>query len=123
MLEALEPHLGKIIVFVMCLIGGLTIYKFWKCRNLFELDKQFKRYNDKGEIIQETRSRNIWDYNFFPGLSKLWHISEWQILVAMVILLLLLILYLFRKDNALLNLLSVNFGILLGMMIMIKKSR
>lgn len=117
MLEAIQQHIGKIIAFGCFLITVLTFFKIWKVRKLIELDKLYRKCRDNGQIIEETRTRNIWDYNFFPGMSKLWHFSGWQVLVAMVILLFLLLAYSFTKDDRLLNLLGVNFGIVLGMMI------
>jgi uncharacterized integral membrane protein len=122
--ETLEQHIGWIIVLVAILalwILGLLTYiiyfKIRKIKDLMELDEKHEEHNSNGQLIVKGRTRNVWDYNFFPGLSKLWHFSGWQVLVAMVILLVLLLVYCFTKDSTLLNLLGVNFGIILGMMI------
>ena len=100
-------------VIVLVLIG----YKIYKFKKVTELDRAYKKYHENGQVSQEGRSRNIWDYSFFPGLSRLWHQSEWQAAVAMSILVFLLCLYLYTTDDKLFTLLGLNLGIVLGMMI------
>ena len=117
MVEAIREYMGWIIGVVSVLIAGSFIYKIYKFRKIIELDKSYKEYNNEGKIIRETRTRNIWDYHFFPGLSRLWHASEWQTAVVMAVLLVVFVVYLFTKDDKLFNLLGLNFGLVLGMMI------
>jgi uncharacterized integral membrane protein len=115
--EAIKEYTGWIIGIVAVVIVGLIIYKIYKFHKLIELDKLYKKYNNEGILIQEARTRNIWDYHFFPGFSRLWHASEWQTAVVMAVLVVLFVIYLFTKDDKLFNLLGVNFGLVLGMMI------
>lgn len=113
----IEQYMAWIIGFIFAIIFVLVIYKIYKFHKLIEYDRLYKKYNDNGQIIEETRTRNIWDYNFFPGLSKVWHFSGWQFLVAILILLFVILMYAFTKDEKLFDILGLNLGVILGMMI------
>jgi len=95
----------------------VVLIKIYKFNKMIELDKSVKRYGENGQLIQEGYPRNVWDYSFFPGLSKIWFQSEWQNLVAMVCVFAILILYLVTKDQLFRDLLGVNFGVVLGMLL------
>jgi len=116
MIQLIEQHFSTIIICFTILIGGLIVFKVYKFKMLIALDMGWKKY-ENGNLSQECRARNIWDYSFFPGLSRLWHQSEWQTALAMFILLFLLFIYLYTKDDKLYNLLGLNFGVVIGMMI------
>ena len=119
----MDQHMGKIIIIVGICFFLWICKNIWKFKRIIENDKAFRKYNNDGKIIQEVYNRPIWDYHFFPGLSKVWHMSQWQPLLAIVILVFLLVLYLFIKDDKLLNLVSVNLGTALGMMIRQKTNK
>lgn len=121
MIQLIEQHFPTTIICFTVLIGGLIVFKFYKFKKLIELDMGWKKY-EGGNLSQERRARNIWDYSFFPGLSRLWHQSEWQTALAIFILLFLLCIYLYTKDDKLYNLLGLNFGVVIGMMIQRKSS-
>ena len=116
MIQLIKQHFSTSIICFTILIGGLIAFKFYKFKKLIALDMGLKIY-ENGNLSQEGKARNIWDYSFFPGLSRLWHQSEWQTALAIFILLFLLCIYLYTKDDKLYNLLGLNFGVVIGMMI------
>lgn len=95
-------------------IGILVFFKIWKLHNVFENDRIFKKTDLKGNMIQEGKTRDIWDTNLFPGLSRIWHKSEWQEAAGMMLMLIFLSAYLYTKDQSILFVLGVNFGVLIG---------
>jgi len=117
MLPIMQQNFVAILICITIILSILIGFKIYKFNKLVELDKAFKEYYENGQIKQEVHKRPIWDYHFFPGLSRLWHQSEWQIAVAMIIMIFLLCLYLYTKDNKLFTLLGLNFGVIVGMMI------
>jgi hypothetical protein len=117
MIQVIQQHFGILSVSFTVLIIAFMGFKIYKFKKMTELDKAWRKYHENGQIAQEGMTRNIWDYSFFPGISRLWYQSEWQTAVAMLILLFLLCLYLYTKDDKLFTLLGLNFGIVIGMMI------
>jgi hypothetical protein len=51
----------------------------------------------------------------------LWHKKEWQLIVAVVFMAILLVLFLVTSKQEFLNLLGVNFGIIIGTLIKTEK--
>ena len=117
MLKLFEQNMSYIICSGTILLVILIAFKIYKFRRLIDQDAKYKKTDKTGNIIQETYPRPIWDYNFFPGISKLWHRSESQTLLAMLFMALLLVLYVITRADGLLNLLAINFGAFIGMMI------
>jgi len=117
MIQIIQQHFGILVVCVTVLLLFLIAFKIYKFHTIAELDKAWKKFHDNGQLAEQVYCRHIWDYHFFPGLSRLWHQSEWQIAVATFVLLLLLCLYFYTKDDKLFTLLGLNFGIVIGMMI------
>ena len=119
MLRIVEDHPIGVFILALWLLGlltAVTVFKIWKIRRMMQLDKEYKAYKD-GNLVTDGRSRNVWDYNFFPGMSKAWHMSEWQPLLAVAILLLLILVYVFTNEEKVLGFLGVNLGVILGMML------
>ena len=116
MIQLIEQHFSTVIICLTILLAGLIAFKIYKFKRLIDLDKGCKKY-ENGQLAQEGRARNVWDYSFFPGLSRLWHQSEWQTALAMFILLFLFCIYLYTKDDKLFYLLGLNFGVVIGMML------
>ena len=116
--EIIEQNIGQIIWAVVILIlgfGGLHIYKI---RKIIDSDKSYKKINENGQLIEEGHLRSIWDYSIFPGLTKLWFDKAgWQTALALFAFVLLLIVYLFTRENILLNILGINLGVFFGMML------
>ncbi len=111
------PHVVWSAAFLLALLICFKIYKFIRIANL---DKNYREMDASGNLLKQGHNRSIWDYSFFPGLSRLWHQSEWQSAIAILILLIMLIAYLWTKDEALLSVLGINFGVVVGMMIRTK---
>jgi len=119
MLQMLANNGFWVVLYLTVLL--VAIIKIYKFNKMIEIDKNFKQYSENGQLLQEGHLRNVWDYSFFPGLSKIWLQSEWQNLVAMVSVFTILILYLVTKDQLFRDLLSVNFGVVIGMLLEGKK--
>jgi hypothetical protein len=117
----LQEHFSVVIIIVGCLLLATIVYRGFKFNQIIKTDRAWKKYDPAtGNLIEEIHKRPIWDYHIFPGLSKLFHNREWKELFAMILLCVLLFLYLYLKDDKILNLLGINFGVIIGMMI--KKS-
>lgn len=98
-------------------------YQYFKIKTMTDNDTKYKKYNEQGQLYQEGNVRPVWDYSFFPELSRLWHKGEWPELVAAVLLVTLLTIYLFTKDQEILKLLGINFGVLIGTLIKAEKGQ
>jgi len=114
---AIQENMATIIISVSVLLLVLISFKIYKFKKLCDLDEKYKTWDNEGHQVKEGLGRNIWDYSFFPGISRLWHQSEWQTATAMLILGLLILVYIYTKDINLLNLLGVNLGIVVGMLV------
>jgi hypothetical protein len=118
MLEAaIAENMGIIIVGIGILLLVLIVFKIYKFRRIVDLDRSFKKWGENGKPCQDGNPRNIWDYHFFPGISRLWHSSEWQDAIVLSILVGLFVIYLFTKDTLVSHLLTVNFGAIIGMFV------
>jgi len=128
MAKILEQHIGWIIFlgailafWILALATYIIIriihFKIRKIRDLMKLDGQHEEYSPDSKLKVKGRTRDIWDYNFFPGMSKKWHFEGWKFLVAIGLVLIFLLLYMFTRDDTLSRLLGLNVGLLLGMLI------
>lgn len=117
----IEQNMSFMIGAITLLLLVLIIFKIFKFYRITDLDKNYKKVDDKGNVIQHSRTRNIWDYHFFPGLSKLWHQGEWQVAGAASLILFFAFLWLYTKNDTILNMIGINFGLVIGMML--KKGR
>lgn len=116
-MEYLNNHIDTMIICVAILTIIMIVYKAYRFHKITELDRSWRKYHENGNLAEEIHRRPIWDYSYFPGVSKAWHQSKWQTLIAIFVLLFILILYLYTDNEKLINLLSMNLGIVLGMMI------
>ena len=117
----IEQNFIHIIWAITIILLVLILFKIWKFYQITTLDKNYKKTDLKGNVIQHSRTRNIWDYHFFPGLSRLWHQSEWQVAGAASLILVFVFLWLYTRNDTVLNLIGINFGLVIGMML--EKSR
>ena len=113
----LEQNITHIIWAITIVVLVLILFKIWKFYRITDLDKNYKKTDLQGNVIQNCRTRNIWDYHFFPGLSRMWHSSEWQEAAGITLLLIFLGAYLYTRDQSILFVLGVNFGVVFGMQI------
>lgn len=102
---------------------GVICYLFFrfsrdKLKMVREIDMNYKEYDGQtGHVIKEGHPRNIWDYSSFPGISRVVHKMEWQTALALVLLFILFLLYFYTKERVLLDLVEINFGIMVGTLI------
>jgi hypothetical protein len=119
MLKLIEQHptmVSLLAIWVMGVITLIVAFKMWKVRRMMELDRAYKRY-ENGQLVEDGRTRSVWDYNFFPGLSKVWHMSQWQPLIAILTLVILALAFMFTKDERIGGIVGVNLGVVLGMLL------
>lgn len=64
--------------------------------------------------------RNIWDYSLLPGLSQALHNTPWQYSLLSSFLLIFLVIYLVTNSEVFLELIKVNFSLLVGSMLKIE---
>jgi hypothetical protein len=114
-------YFGQIFWGFVIIVIVRYIYQFYKIKKIIEIDSKYKKYNDQGQLIEDGHVRPIWDYSFFPSYSRLWHKKEWQLIVAVVFMAILLVLFLVTSKQEFLNLLGVNFGIIIGTLIKTEK--
>jgi hypothetical protein len=96
------------------IIALLIFFKIYKFKKLIDADMRYRRF-ENGQLVQEGYPRHIWDYNFFPGISRLWHASEWQQALSIFTLIIIILIYLYSNDEKLINLIGINFGVVIGM--------
>jgi len=113
----IEQNMTLMIGAITLLLLVLIIFKIWKFYRITDLDKNYKKVDDKENVIQCGRTRNIWDYHFFPGLSRLWHQGEWQVAGAASLILVFIFLWLYTRNDTILNMIGINFGVVIGMML------
>jgi len=118
----LQENTTHIIWAVAVIIIILIAFKIFKFYRITGLDKNHKEFGPEGNILKEGHNRPIWDYHFFPGLSRIWHQGEWQVAAAATLILIFLFAYLYTKDRLLANLLQITLGVVIGVMIE-RKSR
>jgi len=106
---------------IVVIVVGVYIYQFYKFKRVIDLDNKYKRFNDAGQLLEDGHIRAIYDYSFFPEFSRLWHKKEWQLAIATLFLAILFVTYLFTDKQEILNLLGINFGILIGTLIKVEK--
>jgi len=118
----LQENATHIIWAVAVIIIILIAFKIFKFYRITGLDKNHKEFGPEGNFLKEGHNRPIWDYHFFPGLSRIWHQGEWQVAAAATLILIFLFAYLYTKDRLLANLLQITLGVVIGVMIE-RKSR
>lgn len=84
---------------------------------MMDIDEKVKIYYENGNLKQEGRGRDRWDYNIFGGLTRMWHKSEWQEFIGIVLLTVFLVIYLLKNDPAFLQLININVGVIFGMQV------
>lgn len=110
-------NITLIIILSFILIFSFIIIHLYKFKKIIEIDNNIKETDKEGNIIKQGRSRNIWDYKFFPGLSKLILGAEWHKTVILFLLVILFFLYLKTHDELFKTLLITDFGIIIGAII------
>ncbi len=118
---AIDPS----IAFVLAIVGVCFLatcgYRMYALNKMAESDRSCRTYRENGNLAQEGKTRNVWDYSLVPGLSRLWHSSEWQLATAEALLVGLIVLYVILEDDNLFNLLGINFGVVIGMLLQKKR--
>ena len=118
MLTSLFQQNTNLIIWLIAVIIIILIgFKIWKFYKITDLDKNYKKFDHERNILEEGHNRPIWDYHFFPGLSRIWHQGEWQVAAAATLILIFLFAYLYTKDSLLANLLQITLGVVIGVMI------
>jgi hypothetical protein len=117
MVEILKQQAGTLMAFAIICVILIAVCKLTKNFIVGKNDRGYKEYNREGQLIKEGYKRPIWDYNLFPGLSKVWHMGEWAIPIAVGMLLVLIVLYLCTKDVLFGDLVKVNIGVVFGMLV------
>ena len=118
-LDAISQNWGSawlcvgVIVFISSLLFSQRIYKL---KRMFENDAKYEEHNDQG-IIKKGYRRNVWDLSLFPAISKLFFEKDWKIFVACFLLIIFLALYLLTKEQWLVDLVKVNFGLIIGALV------
>jgi predicted acyltransferase len=115
--QLLQNNASQLIWSVTAIVILLIGFKIWKFYRISEIDKNYKKFDPQGNIIEQGRPRNIWDYHFFPGISQLWHRGEWQAAVAATLILAFLVAYLYTRDPLLGQLLNITLGVVIGYLI------
>ena len=124
MLAILEKYFAHMIwaVVILCVFFlSCHIYKF---RRIIDLDKSYKKTVKKSnseETHEEGHPRNIWDYKFFPGLSKIFIYGRWENGAIMLLMLVLISVYLITWNDLLKTLMVANFGVIIGKMVQVGK--
>jgi len=108
--------LVALIILLFVFISHYFKYRKYRIEKIVENDKNYKLTKPDGKV-QEGVNRNIWDYAPLPGFSRLLHQPEWPIIFAASLILIFVFLWLYTRDNAILNLLGINLGVVIGMMI------
>ena len=111
-LEQNFVHFVWSITIILLALIAFKIYKFWK---ISEIDKNYEKYNDNNKLLEKGNLRNIWDYSFFPGISRLWF-KDAGTYTALILLVLFFLgtLYLITRNDTVLQFLGINVGAFFG---------
>jgi hypothetical protein len=82
-------------------------------KRMLDNDSKFELF-ENGKIKQKSYHRNIWDLSLSPALSKLYFTKDWKFAIAVYLLVLFLVLYVFTKEQWFAELVKVNFGLVIG---------
>ena len=103
------------ILFIMFCLYFLL--HFYTLKRMFDNDSKFEERFENGTIKSKSYHRNIWDLSIFPPLSKLFFTKDWKFAIAVYLLVLFLVLYVFTKEQWFAELVKVNFGLVIGALV------
>lgn len=112
--QNLAPVLLCLLFIMLCLY---FLLHFYTLKRMFDNDSKFEERYENGEIKSKSYHRNIWDLSFFPPLSKLFFTKDWKFAMAVYLLVLFLVLYVFTKEQWFAELVKVNFGLVIGALV------
>lgn len=117
--ENMTLIIWAVIILVFFSMTLFSIMHMVKSRWIIDVDKNYKEYDkETGKLVKEGNPRNIWDYNTFSGVSRLFFKEgEWQTALALLLFFILVVVYLWMRDSAVLNLVGANLGFIIGMTI------
>ncbi|MFA5359479.1 MAG: hypothetical protein WC349_00760 [Patescibacteria group bacterium] len=107
----------SLIIITIILICIFIIVKLFQFNKIIKIDENYRKYSEDGKILEQGNPRNIWDYHFFSGISKLVLGAEWHKTIILILLVILIFLYLKTKDELFKTLLITDFGIIIGAII------
>jgi hypothetical protein len=119
-----EKYFVHIIWAVVILCGFFLLCHIYKFKRIIDLDKSYKKTVKKStceETHEEGHPRDIWDYKFFPGFSKLFIYGRWENGAIMLLMLVLIAGYLFTLNDLLRTLVVADFGVIIGKMVQVGK--
>ena len=112
-LNSISPNYALIFI-IGCLY--LLLY-FYKLKRMFDNDSKHEEHYENGTIKRKVHPRNIWDLSICPPFSSLFFRKDWKIAIAVYLLVLFIILYLFTKEQWFAELVKVNFGLVIGALV------
>lgn len=111
----IEP-LTLAIIALTLLIGWFLYLQNRKTEKIIQSDMSYEETTTDGKKVK-GKIRSRWDYSYLPEISRAFFKTQPSLVVAIILLLLLVGLYALFRENSFLELVKVNFGAILGVLI------
>jgi cbb3-type cytochrome oxidase subunit 3 len=110
-----DPVMMTALIVMGIVSCAFLVVQYNKTKRIIEADANYEKREDgkteKGHV------RNVWDYSFFPGFSRVLFRADWKILLAILLLIFLAVLYGIFREKEILDLLKVNVGAVIGTLV------